>query len=193
MYYPYLRGKQFELILLRENTHLFKKEDKHRMHPIIEPVREDMTALNRTLDKLNEEKVSYTLIVNPKVGKLKDQQINKDDVRIDKSLTYIGYILDAKADLSNLSSVLEEYEDHSISLIHYGFTDGKQLVELLNNFQNIKNHIFIDLFAGKLYQRPFKNDGIKKVLIRDGFKQQKKNILYPRSEHFSDLHITFED
>ena len=31
------------------------------------------------------------------------------------------------------------------------------------------------------------------MLIRNGFKPQKKNSLYPPSEHFSDLHITFPD
>ena len=29
--------------------------------------------------------------------------------------------------------------------------------------------------------------------MRDGFKQRKKNALHPPFEHFSDLHITFED
>ena len=38
-----------------------------------------------------------------------------------------------------------------------------------------------------------KKDGTKRVLIRNGFKPQKKNAHYPPSEHFSDLHITFPD
>ena len=38
-----------------------------------------------------------------------------------------------------------------------------------------------------------KKAGIKRVLIRNGFKPQKKNADYPPTEHFSDLHITFPD
>jgi len=43
MYYPYLRGKQFELLLLRENADLLAKNN---IHPIIEPVKSDFKALS---------------------------------------------------------------------------------------------------------------------------------------------------
>ena len=51
MYYPYLRGKQFELILLRENAEFL---EKNRIHPIIEPVKSDFTALTRAMEVINE-------------------------------------------------------------------------------------------------------------------------------------------
>ena len=64
MYYPYLRGKQFELILLRDNSNVIAKY----VHPIIEPVRKDFKSLGRAIEVLTREKVLFTLIVNPITG-----------------------------------------------------------------------------------------------------------------------------
>lgn len=195
MYYPFLRGKQFELILLRENAKLLKENN---IHPIIEPVKQDFKALNRALKVLNEEGVECTLIVNPKSG---DNPVDSEKI-IDEliqnsikgySSVSIGYILDANSKIDNVIKLLKDHNDFNFSLIHYGFTKGKELSKEISSYSSIKRHIFIDGFAGKLYQRNFKAKDTHRVLIRDGFKPQKKNSLYPKSEHFSDLHITFPD
>ena len=65
MYYPYLRGKQYELIMLREMAEFI---EKNSIHPIIEPVKSDFKAIIRAFDELNKNKVPCTLIVNPKAG-----------------------------------------------------------------------------------------------------------------------------
>ena len=195
MYYPYLRGKQFELILLRENAMLLAEND---IHPIIEPVKSDFKALRRIMDILNEKKVDCTFIVNPKVGQtpIKMSRILKELIE-DSFKNYenlsIGYIIHAESNISNLVTHLKKYRRFNFSIVHYGYTKGKEVANIINDYNNIKSHVFIDGFADKLYQRHLKKDGIKRVLIRDGFKPQKKNSLYPFSEHFSDLHITFPD
>jgi len=56
MYYPYFRGKQFELIMLRDNAEFLAKNN---IHPIIEPVKDDFTALTRSIKALNENKKDY--------------------------------------------------------------------------------------------------------------------------------------
>jgi hypothetical protein len=65
MYYPYLRGKQFELILLRDNAEFIAK---NRIYPIIEPVKTNFSSLKNTMTVLNEKGVHCTLIVNPQAG-----------------------------------------------------------------------------------------------------------------------------
>lgn len=196
MYYPYLRGKQFELILLRDNIKLIAENN---IHPIIEPVKSDFRALSRALKILNEKKgVNYTLIVNPLVGREPPKTtIILKELIYGNSKNYqnlsIGYILHAKSKISELITLLKKYSTFNFSIIHYGYSNGNEVAEAIKNNDNIKNHIFIDGFAGKLYQRHFKNKRIKRVLIRDGFKSQSKNALYPAVEHFSDLHITFPD
>ncbi len=195
MYYPFLRGKQFELILLRENAKLLKENN---IHPIIEPVKEDFKALNRALKVLNNEGLECTLVVNPKSGNnpVNSEKIINDlflDSIHDYSNVCIGYILKADSNISDLTGLLKEHNSFNFSIIHYGFTKGKELANAISSYSTIQRHIFIDGFAGKLYQRNFKTEDTHRILIRDGFKPQKKNSLYPRSEHFSDLHITYTD
>jgi len=195
MYYPYLRGKQFELLLLRDNAQLLATND---FHPIIEPVKKDFKALIRALDVLNKENIFYTLIINPKAGakpineiKILEELIN-DNLNECENIS-LGYILDANTKISHLVKILKTYSALNFSLIHYGFANGSEIADSIKNFENIKRHIFIDRFTGKLYQRHLKKEGVLRILLRDGFNAQRKNSLYPTSEHFSDLHITYPD
>ena len=195
MYYPYFRGKQFELILLRDNSAFIKE---NRIHPIIEPVKNDFSALNRALKALCDTEVNCSLIINPRVPQepvptsIVLTELFKNGFNKYKNL-YIGYILQADSKIDDLIFLLQKYHNLTFSILHYGYTDGKKVAIELEAFKNIKAHIFVDGKAGKLYQRHLKKDGIKRVLIRNGFNQQKKNAHYPNSEHFSDLHITYPD
>ncbi len=195
MYYPYFRGKQFELILIRDEAEFLTDNN---IHPIIEPVKKDFKGLSRTIQTLSDRGGECTLIVNPNAGEkpISCQSILENVV--DGSLKGIpnislGYLLKPKTDIQELLNLLSQYQSQSFSLIHYGYTNGKKIADAIAQHKNIVRHIFIDPHAGKLYQRQFKKDGIDRILIRDGFKPQKKNSLYPLSEHFSELHITFPD
>ena len=103
MYYPYLRGKQFELILLRENAEFIAENS---IHPIIEPVKSEFNALNRTLKTLCENEVNCTLIINPQVGEnpVKIASILQNLVGecSDYNNVVIGYILHADSKTSDL-------------------------------------------------------------------------------------------
>lgn len=194
MYHPYIRGKQYELILLRENADLIKESS---IIPIIEPVKQNLSPLNKALEKLIEKQAKFILIVNPKHGDHKDNPspIFKDTIDTvlnDYGHFSIGYIVDAQSELSHIKSFLEENESKSVVLIHNGFPKAKDLAQVTESFTNIKKHIFINKQSGKLYQKQFKKDSISRVLIRDGF-IKKKNREYPPKEHFSDLHITYDD
>ena len=194
MYYPYFRGKQFELILLRDNAEFLAKNN---IRPIIEPVNINFSALTRAMKAINENEADCTLVVNPHAGQEPVSQSSILEELIQGSFKEyknisLGYILDAKSDISNLVALLKKYRTFSFTIIHYGYTSGTKLASAIDGFRNIRTHIFIEGFAGKLYQKHLKKDGIKKVLIRDGFKPQKKNANYPPSEHFSDLHITYD-
>jgi hypothetical protein len=65
MYYPYFRGKQFELIAIRETAALMAASG---FVPIIEPVREAMNGLRRALEAICEANGSAILVVNPDNG-----------------------------------------------------------------------------------------------------------------------------
>ena len=193
MYYPYFRGKQFELILLRDNAQFLYDNN---ICPIIEPVKSDFSALTRAIKVMNEKNVNCTIIVNPQAGlkPVEQSHILNEFIDANKfSNISIGFLLHAQADIADLIALLEKYPFFPFSIIHYGFTDGKRIATSIVDYDNIKSHVFIDGFAGKLYQRHLKKNGIKRILIRNGFKPQKKNAHYPAKEHFSDLHITYPD
>ena len=65
MYYPYFRGKQYELITVRDNANIFAA---HGFVPIIEPVKSTLSGLQRALDAIRDSGASAVLIVNPHHG-----------------------------------------------------------------------------------------------------------------------------
>jgi hypothetical protein len=191
MYFPYFRGKQNELIVIRDNASMIKDAG---IIPIIEPVKENLLPLNRAISELTKVDGKFILIVNPKYGDLKNNpkplfdELIENEPDINKDLI-LGYIVDHRSNLLDIEDFLKEHEEYEIAIIHYGFPKSKDLATSLTKFPNVKMHIFIDGHSGKLYQRHF--DSSEKILIRDGF-QLRRNIEHPDNEHFSDLHETYE-
>jgi hypothetical protein len=194
MYYPYFRGKQFELITLRESVDFFRDGS---IIPIIEPVKSNLNGLKKSLEILTENNVKFILIINPKHGDLKNDPTSLDTELLNEILREyeqysIGYIVDPNSSLIDIRDFLNVYSNKNITLIHCGFPKGKDLKNMIEGRNNIREHIFIDGYSGKLYERQFKGNGVKRILVRDGFQRQ-RNIDYPTDEHFSDLHATYTD
>lgn len=191
MYYPYFRGKQYELVAIRECAALVAENN---FVPIIEPVKDSLSSLKRTLDELTKHNAQFVLIVNPKFGDFKNNpkpllnDLIRDNLK-DYDKLMLGYIADADSNLIDIADFVDEYKDSSIALIHYGFPNGKDLKDAVNK-DIVKKHIFIDGLSGKLYQKHFKD--YERILIRDGFRKR-RNADYPDRDHFSDLHITYDD
>lgn len=194
MYYPYFRGKQYELITIRETA---KYLSECNAVPIIEPVKSSLSSLEKTIKVLIKEEVEFILIVNPKVGELKDKSIALDKQFLKETFGeygkyLLGYIVDASAYIDDVTTFLDAHKDYNVALIHHDFPDSSKLKAESDQRVNVRAHIFIEQYAQKLYRRKFSKKGVRKILIRDGFNKN-KNADYPPDEHFSDLHITYED
>ena len=74
MYFPYLRGKQFELIALREFS--ANNLNAEKIIPIIEPVKATFNALTTAVKAMFENKLKFALILNPQEGDFKRVQKN---------------------------------------------------------------------------------------------------------------------
>ena len=61
MYYPILRGKLNELLALRELAQL----ELQKFIPVIEPVKNDIKALVKTIQTLNSNAIEPYIIINP--------------------------------------------------------------------------------------------------------------------------------
>lgn len=190
MYYPFIRGKQFELVMLRE---MAPKIAEWGFVPIIEPVKGNFPALKRGLDKLIQHNCRFILIANPSVGELKEdssslwEEIFEGTLQDYKNYS-IGFSL-PKNELLDDAKYLFDEKKNSIAIIHCGCSDGKGLSALIAEKQpNITEHIFVG-DDNILYRKHFK--GHKLVLVQDGFKSR-NNKDYPSSEIFSGLYLTYD-
>ncbi|HFD31771.1 MAG TPA: ATP-binding protein [Gammaproteobacteria bacterium] len=187
MYYPYFRGKQYELITIRENAQLLKKSE---FVPIIEPVKESIKGLEKAIDSVIDADGEIIVIVNPYYG---DHKLNSDKIKSliddkgDSNIT-AGLLLTEDILDNEVQSLLNSYSGRGISIIHAGYSDGKNLKSILEN-GDIKNNIFLENYCGRLYRRHFSGN---RVLLRDGF-EKRTNRKHPDVEFFSDLHVTFRE
>lgn len=76
MYYPYLRGKQFELKALRDYSLENKNEDK--ILPIIEPVNQSTNVLSLAIDQLKSNGMLFSMIMNPNDGDFRHKTVSFD-------------------------------------------------------------------------------------------------------------------
>lgn len=191
MYYPYFRGKQFELIAIRESAELLAAA---KFSPIIEPVKEALTGLQRTLKAICDAQGSAVVIVNPLHG---DHSEDGESISAllqesfaDKDGISAGVLLREDMSLDDAIACHEKHAAHRPTFIHAGFTEPKSLAERLGvNFQ-ASRHIFLEKHCGKLYRKHFQ--GSWRALLRDGF-HRRNNADHPAIEEFSDLHITYPD
>jgi len=191
MYYPYFRGKQYELITIRESASTLKNKN---FVPIIEPVRIRLTTLKKTLDVLCEEGTKSILITNPQVGEYSEDHSDLtkffSEEYSDKRNITQGLLLTQETSIDDAIKLINEL-DQEVALIHNGFTQAEELSRKINGMGEINTHVFFENRCGKLYQKHFK-DHSNRILIRDGF-ESRRNSDYPQSEFFSELHETFGD
>lgn len=192
MYHPYFRGKQFELIAIRETAELMAAA---KFSPIIEPVKETLNGLHRTLQAICDAKGTAVIIVNPFHGDHAEDgdgisTLLKESFLEEEGIT-AGILL--RDDMSPDAAVasFKKHEAHRPTFVHAGFTEPKALVEKLGEALPTTQHVFFEAHCGKLYRKHFK--GSNRVLLRDGFQRRKRNADHPPVEEFSDLHITYPE
>lgn len=192
MYYPYFRGKQNELIAIRDNAALLKQAG---FVPIIEPVKESLGGLSKALKEVIEHQGESVVIVNPFHG---DHSNNSGDIVEllqgefkDSEFIHAGLLLTEDLSIEDVLTMYNQFDGHRTAFIHAGFSEAKALSEALGDDLGKTTHVFHEDQCGKLYRRHFK-DSYKRVLIRDGF-IKRKNREHPAIEFFSDLHVTYTE
>jgi len=190
MYYPYFRGKQYELIAIRENAHRMRET----IVPIIEPVKRPMNGLRRAVDSLMEHDCQFVIIANPRCGEFDDGSEDLHKFLQEGDLSgytnwSVGCIADADTTEDDIRTVADLHTD--MTIIHAGFNSGASMASIVAPLEDrLSRHVFIDGSSSALYRRRF--HGSNRVLIRDGFDLQ-RNRDYKEVEHFSDLHVTYQD
>lgn len=192
IYYPYCRGKQFELIAIRESAGLLARSN---FEPIIEPVKESLSGLDRALKSVIEADGHATVIVNPYHGDHSEDGVNIEALLNDQFSDHAdsiaaGILLKKDMTVEDALKLHATYPEENTTFIHAGFTEAKALAAELGQGLVSTRHVFFEAHCGKLYRKHFQ--GATRVLLRDGFKRR-RNADHPRLEEFSDLHATYEE
>jgi hypothetical protein len=190
-YFPYFRGKQYELIAIKENADLLAANG---FIPIIEPVKQGFNALIRTFDAVNVANGTAVLIVNPIYG---DHSTSSDEISallkdgLSSHLNLIvGILLTDSMSIDDVRDILRIHSNRNIAFIHSGFSDGKGLAAFLSTSFPNSWHIFIEGKRERIYRRHFSSSF--RCLVKDGF-NKRSNREHPPTEFFSDLHLTYSE
>lgn len=203
MYFPYLRGRQNELLCLRE---LLENENlTEKIIPVIEPVRFNSTFFS-TLSRFVEKDRKIIVIHNAKVGNF-NKEYSEMKVKIEKESDDIKKEKMQK----NLDSYLTLLNDPHV--LEADICDKKILQQCINGEKNVEDIILINY--GKEFMDVYEENGeqleakltfIPKdedfkdevagdtVALEDGYNKAKRNIDYIASpdELFSRNHLVFQ-
>lgn len=191
MYFPYFRGKQYELITIRENA---PRLAQAAFVPIIEPVKESLGGLEKALTAVCDAEGKAVVIVNPHHGSLRADGDAISTLLREKFLprdeVAAGILLKAEMPLNEAVECYAQHRDHELTFVHAGFLHGKALAQELGAELPSTRHVFVG-DVSKLYQRHFQ--GCERVLVKDGFIRRKRNADHPMLEEFSDLHLVYRE
>ncbi|MCS4484371.1 sce7725 family protein [Gleimia sp. 6138-11-ORH1] len=194
MYYPYLRGKQFELAALQEMASRGKLNGE-LVHPVIEPVRRNMAKLTSTLATLRDAQVESYLVINPQVGEFKDDNSvlldfcrkNNGEFKIIPAILILSGT-DGKRIVSEIKRNVPNAE--KIALIIWKNIEFRQEDINALNLQDKDLELFFYRVPDRAIEQ-FTTEN--KMLIFDGFTKQSKNADYPEYDYFSDIPLEYSE
>ncbi|HNS41673.1 MAG TPA: sce7725 family protein, partial [Taishania sp.] len=198
MYQPYIRGKQFELIGIRELTSSVLSPNKEKVSPIIEPVK-DSSTLKTTLKELVSFNVNFTIIANPQVGSFRDIEAIFSAIKssVGESKNYqVGIIFHNKIVHADTLEILRKYSDviPQLTIIHNATFDNVfDILKLYQEYFTIKYNVINLSATSKRYHRNFEES--TRVELDDYFNAQSKNsdYLHVNESNFSEEHIYYKE
>ena len=181
MYHPYIRGKQFELIGLRELTPDVFNNNRDKISPIIEPVK-DSSTFKKTLTELANYNINFTVIVNPQHGTFKDTESILHSLQ-EAVGTYtnfqVGIIFNSSTNHQLILNILGKYPNlvNYLTLIHQAIYDNIDAIILqYETVAELKFNVIDFANTSKRYYRNFEKNTL--VELDDYFGKQNKNSAY---------------
>jgi hypothetical protein len=187
MYFPYLRGKQFELeALLEVNSRVF-----NNTLPILEPI----TISRRGLyARIAANQIPLILVMNPYYppnGRVSNAQIQNiiDNELLSHTSLVLGYLIDQRFDLNDFNLFLNTNTNREKAIIfrHNPFPNALISIQSAINTQGIGYVIFDERKAFPRTQAAFSTHP-RRILLTDGFQVQQRNADYPASSTFDSIH-----
>lgn len=191
MYFPYLRGRQFELIAVRELVE--RRLIGNKIFPIIEPLKPTSTLV-RTLETMKQYEQKYALVMNPEVGefviKLKEQK-NEHNQIADDIVKQANSDCVTKAYLMNkyTRKLLQRRSDlEDLMIIHSNEDFVEQHLQLYSGFEPK-----FTLVQGN--RQLIRKSEKSKVIFGDKFLKAQRNVDYLKvqDQFFSEEHLYFSE
>lgn len=190
MYFPYLRGRQFELIALREYAQ--QKGDTYNLIPIIEPVRKSTNSLKIAISVFKECNLRFAVVLNPQVGEFSGGYI-LDNLRgiLEESNWIPAFIV--TNNIIEISQYIEENDLDNVMIINSKIVDST--TEQYLEFATKPNIEYIVSEENKSLKRQLKGQGKNLILLSDCFipKQRNSDYLDAPEERFTEENIFFEE
>ena len=181
MYCPYLRGKQFELLALREFSGEFANNGK--IVPIVEPVKKQVNGLNSAVTTMLENGIKFAIVLNPGDGDFKHTTVDTD---ILDSLTSIGddreHWIPAYIYHNNGQRLLEHADIHNLTNLMIIFPSGadvnnEELMEFLKN-DNVAYIVSGNLSNNRSARGRLHTLGKALISLEDRFNDKPRNADY---------------
>lgn len=195
MYFPYLRGRQYELLALRELVE--KKVLSPNIIPIVEPVKLSPTLV-KTLETFVSNEKEIIVIINPEVGTFNSDMNKTDDLNKENFLYLIQNENIIKGVIINANSCycIRKLED----LLHIHRKD----IFIINNNREYKDQ-YAELFSTSSpryvcipdessFRRQVRYSH-NRILLVDRFTKRDRNAAYSEKEDefFSDDHVFYKE
>lgn len=195
MYFPIFRGKKYELMVLKE----CKKQiaSTNVVVPIIEPVKQNTSDLDRCIKELNDSNIQHILTCNPDCGEFSKntRQLYSFVEALSKNspCTEFAYWVHEGTSLDEIELFLSKIEKRKFHFIHKSAHAAPAELISRSHLPNFGTHIFISDSSSRRYQKQFSQ--FNRVLIQDTFSKLKRNADYINQpdEFFSDQHLTYND
>ena len=199
MYYPYLRGKQFELKALRDYSLENKNEDK--ILPIIEPVNQSTNVLSLAIDQLKSNGMLFSMIMNPNDGDFRHKTVSfdilslKPDLKENKGVWIPAYLY--QGDPSRLDKEITDSPWDEVILVFKTCADVDNL-DVAALISNAKGKTGVNNFGktvSRRVKRAIKDLGKSLVCFEDCFVNKKRNADYLNDvdEPFSEMFYYWKD
>lgn len=195
MYLPFLRGKQFEFLALREIA--TELDDCSKVMPIIEPVKKDLKAANNAFAVMKQERMKFAFILNPSQGDFENPVEGFTQSVIDllgvNDLWVPAFIL-GKNTPGDIKATIEKYGLTEVMLVETGSLDVDRFDEILSMPES-KYIVYADADSRMIERKLRKYPDIQRVRLDDNFRAEKTNKGYRGQEDqkFTDMHRFYSE
>ena len=195
MYFPYLRGKQFELIALREFA--IQYPNTEQIIPIIEPVKSTFNGLTTAARIMFEQNLRFALVLNPADGDFK--RITKDilseiSILSENMEKWIPTFLYQ----NNGETILSAIQDQELNNVMVIFKNG---IDISDSILNFLSHSQIQYIVkgdpnSRITMRRLSLLENKRIIRLDNcFAEQPRNVDYLNipEDKFTEQHRFYSD